>query len=234
MFLINHLKKANLYLIFVSFGCSFSIIFAIICYKNYVVGNQWQNAYYLAQDGRFDESFSIFSNIQYSITHRGNLLASYANALMQHAYSTNKCCDNYNISQQKKDELIKKAMDLYQTANKTCPDPNSFENLGKAYMHFNYIDQATNCWIFASNIRPWRLTPKFSLAKLFYQIGDTNNAIKYARLVVNTPMKKWSERGKRFKLKSQKMLVALGEKCDKPGLVVFDINDKSTWNEGKW
>jgi len=59
---------------------------------------------------------------------------------------------------------------------------------------------------------------------LFYQLGETNEAIKYARLVVNTPMKKWTERGKEFKLKSQKMLIAMNQKCDDPGLIVFDIN----------
>jgi len=83
-------------------------------------------------------------------------------------------------------------------------------------------------------MQPWRLTPKYYLADLFYQLGDTSNAIKYAQLVVNTPMKKWTEKGKQFKLKSQKMLVELGEECDDPGLIVFNINDKKTWNEGKW
>ena len=69
---------------------------------------------------------------------------------------------------------------------------------------------------------------------MFYQLGDTNNAIKYAWLVVNTPMKKWTDRGKEFKLKSQEMLIDLGERCDDPGLIVFDIHDKKTWNEGAW
>jgi len=42
-------------------------------------------------------------------------------------------------------------------------------------------------------------------------------------------MKKWTDRGKEFKLKSQKMLVALGQQYNDPGLIVFDINDKKTW-----
>jgi hypothetical protein len=67
----------------------------------------------------------------------------------------------------------------------------------------------------SSNILPWRLTPKYYLANTFYQLGDKNNVIKYARLVVNTPMKKWTERGKEFKLKSQKMLKDLRM----PGLI---------------
>jgi len=100
--------------------------------------------------------------------------------------------------------------------------------------HNDCIENAVNYLTLASNILPWRLTPKFYLADLFYQLGETNEAIKYARLVVNTPMKKWTERGKEFKLKSQKMLIELGEECDDPGLVVFDINDKKTWNEGLW
>ncbi|MCK5852095.1 hypothetical protein KAH27_03610 [bacterium] len=149
-------------------------------------------------------------------------------------------------------EKYSEAIELFEKAKFTYPDPYLFENLGVAYVSLanggeiplnplrhktspgECINKAINYWELSSNILPWRLTPKYYLADLFNRLGDTNNTIKYARLVVNTPMKKWTERGKQFKLKSQKMLIAMGEKCDDPGLIVFDIHDKKTWNEGKW
>jgi hypothetical protein len=96
------------------------------------------------------------------------------------------------------------------------------------------IGRAINYLTLASNILPWRLTSKWYLADVFCRLGDTNKAIEYAQLVVNIPMKKYSERGVELKLKAQKMLNELGVQCDDPGLVVFDIHDRSTWNEGKW
>jgi len=86
----------------------------------------------------------------------------------------------------------------------------------------------------ASNIVPWRLTPKFYLSELHYSLCNTNEAIKYARLVVNTPMKKFTDRGVEMKKAAQKMLNELGVPCGDPGIVVFDIHDRTTWNEGKW
>ena len=204
---------------------------------------------------KYAEAEIIYSNIYSKLKWNGKFLAYYGNVKLRN-------------------KKYLEAIELYEKAKLTYPDPYLFENLGVAYMNYQVgidneehppksplkgglglspvecVNKAINYWMLASNIQPWRLTPKYYLADLFYQIGDTNNAVKYARLVVNTPMKKWTERGVEFKLKSQKMLKdlrmpglnELGKPggpaanlcCDDPGLVVFDINDKNTWNEGKW
>ena len=96
------------------------------------------------------------------------------------------------------------------------------------------IDRAINNLVFASNVMPWRLTPKFYLAEVYRQIGDTNNVVKYARLVVDTPMKKYTEEGVGFKEQARKMLGEMGVPCKSAGVVVFDIWDRKTWNEGRW
>jgi len=77
-------------------------------------------------------------------------------------------------------------------------------------------------------------SPNTILAKIYYENNDISNTIKYAEFIINTPMQKYTERGVEMKKSAQKMLNELGVPCDDPGIVVFDIHDRSTWNEGKW
>jgi len=207
-----------------------------------------EKAYKLCLHGEFsDASFVLKKAVQISYK-RGRILSLYGDIFYSHFK---------NIENPTLNEIYSLSMsiNLYEEAIVTYPSPFIFENLGNAYAYMalpqvwnittnlslyktkdkvDLLQSAILYWKKASYILPWRLTPKYYLADLFYQLGNTNKAIKYARLVVNTPMKKWTERGKEFKLKSQKMLIALGEECDDPGLVVFDINEKKTWNEGLW
>ena len=217
-----------------------ALFFITIYYQRYMAEGQWYKAHYLVQRGKYQEAEAVYSNIYPVLKWDGRFLNNFGNV---------------KLKIKKKSDAI----ELFEKAKVSYPDPYLFENLGSAYINYqsritneiknppnplykrgNYLSQgecvnkAIHYWILSGNILPWRLTPKYYLADLFYQIGDTNNAIKYARLVVNTPMKKWTKRGGKLKLKSQEMLIALGEKCDDPGLIVFDINDKNTWNEGKW
>ena len=219
-----------------------ALFFVAIYFQRYLAARQWHKAHNLAIAKKYIEAEVVYSNIFPKLKWNGRFLAYYGDLKLQNQ----KYLD---------------AIELFEKVKVSYPDPYLFENLGSAYINYQIgitneithptlsgtplkrgfnlsqgecVNKAIHYWILASNIQPWRLTPKYHLADLFYQINDTNNAIKYARLVVNTPMKKWTERGKEFKLKSQKMLIALGKKCDDPGLVVFDIDGKSTWNKGKW
>ena len=214
-----------------------SIFFVAIYFQRYMAARKWHNAHDLAIAKKYPEAEIIYSNIYPKLKWNGKFLAYYGNIKLQN-------------------KKYLEAIELFEKAKFTYPNPYLFEKLGTAYLNYQIgieehppksplkeglclspgecVNKAINYWMLASNILPWRLTPKYYLADLYYQLGETNEAIKYARLVVNTPMKKWTEKGKEFKLKSQKMLIALGEKCDVPGLIVFDINNKSTWNEGLW
>ena len=230
--------------IFLVFAFAVSLFFVAIYFQRYMAARQWHKAHELACSGKYQEAEVIYSNIYPELKWNGRFLTYYGDVKL-------------------KNEKYFEAIELFEKAKFTYPDPYLFENLGAAYLNYQSgitnelhplksplwfdkltnheeltrrecVNKAINYWILASNILPWRLTPKYYLADFFYQIGETNNAIKYAWLVVNTPMKKWTKCGEEFKLKSQEMLIALGEKCDDPGLLVFDIDDKSTWNEGKW
>jgi len=230
--------------IFWYFALAVSLFFVVIYFQRYMAAREWYKAHDLACFGKYEKAEIIYSNIYSNLKWNGKFLAYYGKVKLQN-------------------KKYFEAIELFEKAKFTYPDPYLFENLGVAYINYQSvieehppkshqhtpvtalkgglclsrgecINKAINYWMLASNIQPWRLTPKYYLTDLFYQIGDTNNAVKYAQLVVNTPMKKWTERGKEFKLKSQKMLIEFDKKCDNAGLIVFDINDKKTWNEGKW
>jgi len=96
------------------------------------------------------------------------------------------------------------------------------------------IGRAIDYLTLASNILPWRLTSRWYLAQVYRDVGEYSNAVKYAQLVVNIPMKKDTPRAREMKVNAQKLLNELGVQCDDPGLVVFDIRDRRTWNEGRW
>jgi len=218
-------RKANIILIFI-------LLPLIIMFS--ALSNQRHNDIFLSK------------KIQQLINqHKTNEVGELCCQLLEQSKNFNILYHCGDILMQNKDYL--NAKKAYIKAFSIYLDPYVLEQSGLAQLKLEKLDNASvfsknnknilmvlENWKIASVIIPWRLTPKYYLADLYYQLSDTSNAIKYARLVVNTPMKKWTERGKVFKLKSQKMLIELGEKCDDPGLIVFDINDKKTWNEGLW
>jgi len=213
--------------IFWSLAFLISLFFVVIYFQRYMAARQWHKAHDLACSGKFQEAENIYSSIYPKLKWNGRFLSYYGNALLRN-------------------KKYFEAIELFEKAKFTYPDPYLFENLGVAYLNYQSgltneehppksplkgginspkpldgstcsptrrkklsrdecINKAIYYWKLSSNIMPWRLTPKYYLADLFYHLNETNEAIKYARLVVNTPMKKWTERGKEFKLKSQKM-----------------------------
>jgi len=249
------LYKITYFLLFAA-----SLFFVAIYFQRYMAARQWHKAHELACSGKYQEAENVYSNIYPKLKWNGRFLFYYGNILLQNkkygdaiiffekakfTYPNPYLFENLGVAYMNYSALA----DFQQNGTNhpalrapLLKQEGSFDiqNLSRD----ECINKAINYWILASNILPWRLTPKYYLADLFYQLGETNEAIKYARLVVNTPMKKWTKRGKELKLKSQKMLMtvrqahvislAMNQKCDDPGLIVFDINDKKTWNEGGW
>lgn len=126
------------------------------------------------------------------------------------------------------------AKTLYENLSCLFPSAQVFERLG----YCNAVLQDTN----SARISLERavmtythsLDAHYQLAVLYSASGDYSNAVKYAQLVVNIPMKKDTPRAREMKVNAQKLLNELGVQCDDPGLVVFDIRDRRTWNEGRW
>ena len=243
-------------------GLIVSIVLIPTYLRRYKAVKNWSCAECMKQIGNTNDSIQLYAKLYPRLNYDGRFLSYYGNLLIEdskylYAIEVLEKAKKLCPCPQLFENLGVAYMNYFATAdfqqniaNEEHPPKSPLKggiNLPKPHLKSearriggdylsrdDCINKAINYWVLASNILPWRLTPKYYLADLFYQLDDTNEAIKYARLVVNTPMKKWTDWGKEFKLKSQKMLIAMGEKCDDPGLIVFDINDKKTWNEGAW
>ena len=79
-----------------------------------MAARQWHNAHELASSGKYQKAESIYSNI-YPKLKSGRFLFYYGNILLE----------NKKYSQ---------AIELFEKAKFTYPDPYLFENLGVAYM----------------------------------------------------------------------------------------------------
>ena len=122
----------------------------------------------------------------------------------------------------------------YEKSIECYYDPYIIEKIGVIHMALTNNEGAIRAWNIEGQMIPWRISAKYYLSKLQYSIGNTNEAIRNAQLVVNIPLKKYTDQGVEMKKSAQDMLKTLGVLCEDPGIKVFDINDKSTWNEGKW
>jgi len=204
-----------------------SLFFVAIYFQRYLVSREWHKAVKLFENGKYVEAENIYSNLYPKMNWSGRFLAWYADVEMR--------LGKYN-----------QAIELYEKAKFTYPSPYLFEALGVGYMNYQSgieehppksplegglpptmgnsltrrecVNKAVHNWMIAGNILPWRLTSKFYLADFFYQVGELDEAVKYAKLVVDTPMKKWTKRGEEFKLKSATILMELGVECEDPGI----------------
>jgi hypothetical protein len=249
----------SLWLAVLAGGCAVTPIY----WQRYLAGREWAAVRPIACTGELASVEVALMEMDRVLHWNGRFLAFEGDVLLR---------EGSNMS----------AIESYEKAKCTYPDPYMLENLAVAYLRLasgtscplvvqteyrtetplqalvretqewhcgsnlfsepprseltraDCIARAIGYLTLASNILPWRLTSKWYLADVFYRIDETNRAIEYAQLVINIPMKTHTERGVELKLKAQKMLNELGVPCNDPGLVVFDIHDRSTWNEGKW
>ena len=91
------------------------------------------------------------------------------------------------------------AIKYLEQCNKLWPSPFLSEDLATAYERRGDLREAVKNASLASNILPWRLTSAFMLADLYYRLGDATKALNYANLVVDTPMKIVTEKGRHLK-----------------------------------
>lgn len=228
--------------------CILFIDISIYTFNTFVSTKTLYNAYTSFSHNKYRSAYDLVNQIIHNQRIFGQQLIDYGNAFYHMAFTD-------NISIKKRTHALILSSKLYEQSLYAYPSAFTYEKLGFIYIYLSkdvafehvktipefqdqtqlsFINQGIEYLNTSSMIIPWRLTPKYYLAQVYHQFGDTNNAIQWAQLVINTPMKVWSKDGETFKLQAQEMLHSYGVACDDPGLIVFDINDRQTWNEGKW
>jgi tetratricopeptide (TPR) repeat protein len=91
------------------------------------------------------------------------------------------------------------AIVVFERGTADCPNPYLLEKLAAARMKRGDLDAALADARSAESILPWRLTSKSLLSEIYEKKGDPENAARFARMVLETPMKVRTPAGESLK-----------------------------------
>jgi O-antigen ligase len=147
-------------------------IFTINNLQLYNAYYKWSDAFIAAKIGYFESAKNEYARLFPVLKNNGEFLFFYGASL--------SAVGNYN-------EAIK----FLEPAKQNFSDPNLYITLGQSYARLNDFTKAENNLIHACNITPYKLFPKYLLAKLYYNHNMTENALDKANEIIhlNTKIK---------------------------------------------
>ncbi|UCC39086.1 MAG: O-antigen ligase family protein [Candidatus Aminicenantes bacterium] len=172
--------RCQILIIFSLLAFLVSALFLPSFYKQFEAERKWQTGRILSEKGNNSEALELYNRLYPILKWDGNFLHHYGRILL-------------NTGNTK--ETIK----YLEQAKEFWPNPYLLEDLAVAHERDGNLDGAISNASLASSILPWRLTSKFLLANFYNTKGDITNAAEYARLVMDTPMKIWTEEGEGLK-----------------------------------
>jgi len=195
-------------------------------YANFKAATVWRQATAKHNNGNTAEALIQFKTIYSQLQWNGRFLYHYGNTLM-------------------KQGTYQEAIACYESGKTLLPFSSLYENLGMAYLAQasitndvniteEYYRRADSNLRAAAAILPWRITPRYNLAYLHYRCGHTNKVLEYASQIIEMPMKKYNPHSIAMKQEAKKYLLHYGYTNVFIFTNVFNIYDRSMWNEGKW
>jgi tetratricopeptide (TPR) repeat protein len=118
----------------------------------------------------YSEAVEKFKKVDSDLPREGNMLLSYGKALLMAGNA-------------------KQAVEVLERAAKITADPFLYSNLGEGYRMLKQYSMAEQAYQQASNMVPNRLYPKYLLAKMYVERGDTLMAQGVAKAILNTKEK---------------------------------------------
>ncbi len=146
----------------------------------------WKKAQRLNKQGKTDQAYGAYLAVHPYYKDYGRFLGEYGRFLLE---------------RDKSDE----AVESLERAKHAWPDPFLIETLAQAYNEQEEWAKAIQNARLADNILPWRLTTKYLLAENYPRVDDIYRGLKYAELVVETPMKTPSQKGRELKIQAQEL-----------------------------
>jgi O-antigen polymerase len=144
-----------------------SCYFLFSTITNAVASSKSKQASLLLNAGENKEAILILEPLQNQLQNSNEYLKNYANAFFnQKDYAS--------------------AIDKYQIAIQQVPDPDILLKLGFCYQQTKQYNKAIEVCMLANNIVPNRILPLFSQMSIYLYAGDTLQAIKMAKKVVET------------------------------------------------
>jgi O-antigen ligase len=152
-------------------------------FRQFQAERTWEKARVLLQSGKKKESLGLSRRIYPDLRSNDNFLIFYSRLLMSQG-------------------IDEEAVRVLERRTARSSNPYLWEKLAEAYAKRGDIAQAWSSAFLADSVLPWRLTSKAMLTDFSAREGDLEGAVRYARLVLETPMKLWTEEGQALKEKA--------------------------------
>jgi len=194
-FTLNNLV-IKLSAIFVIAITSFFAVKYLHIYETYF---KWNDAFIAAKSGYFDIAEKEYENLFPELKYNGEFLFFYGASL--------SAVGNYN-----------KAIKFLEPSKKKFSDPNLYITLGQTYGRLNDFNKAESNLLQASNITPYKLFPKYLLAKLYHNSNMTEKAISMANEIINLETKIKSTAANEIKIEMKELIEKINASPVKAGM----------------
>lgn len=152
------------------FVIAITSFFAIKYVQLYETYYKWNDAFMASKGGYFDIAEKEYKNLFPVLKNNGEFLFFYGASL--------SAVGNY-----------KEAIKFLELAKQNFSDPNLYITLGQTYARLNDFNKAESNLLHASNITPYKLFPKYLLAKLFFKNNMNEKALAKANEIINLESK---------------------------------------------
>ncbi len=125
--------------------------------RNYENYNNWNEAVALSHYQSYDKAIGIYHELYKELNYSGNFLVNYGGVLVLNGE-------------------YKKAIKVLNEGKNINSDPNLYISLGNGYKGIEKIEEAENAYEIAVNIIPHKFYPKYLLAKLHNENGESEKA----------------------------------------------------------
>ncbi len=175
------------------------VLIATSCYfffnvtSNAVASSKSKKATTMSSTGENDEAITIFEPLQNELNKSNEYFKNYGNALFMQ-------------------KNIAGAIIKYKQAINLVPDPDVMLKLGFCYQQTKQFEKGLEVCVLAHNIVPNRVLPLFSQMSIYLYAGDTSNAKKMAKQVVEIKPKVTTEETNIYKKQANLLLTKLSER----------------------
>jgi len=152
-------------------------------HRQFLSEREWSRARSLSREGRVLDAVDLCRRAYPSLKSNENFLIFYGGLL----------------SKSGRDD---EAVVIFERRTVDCPNPYLLEKLAAARMKRGDLEAALADARSAESMLPWRLTSKSLLSEIYEGKGDPENAARFARMVLETPMKTRTAEGEALKTRA--------------------------------
>ena len=163
-----------------------SAVLLTMLFKQFSSEREWSRAHSLSQEGWALEAVDLCRRAYPGLRSNENFLIFYGGLLTELGREA-------------------EAVVILERGKTGCPNPYLLEKLAAARMKLRDFDASLADARSAESMLPWRLTSKSLLSEIYEGKGDPENAARFARLVLETPMKVWTVEGEALKTRALDM-----------------------------